>query len=67
MNEKDYTQAVTIKTLYVTILAMKKRYNYALPKKMLKENPPKDDKKKRRQRVTRIRKKMTYKKTAKRQ
>lgn len=48
MNEKDYTQAVEA---YKNALRNdpsdeETRYNYALAKKMLKENPPKDDKKK---------------------
>ncbi len=47
MNEKDYTQAVEA---YKNALRNdpsdeETRYNYALAKKMLKENPPKDDKK----------------------
>jgi cytochrome c-type biogenesis protein CcmH/NrfG len=46
MKEKDYTQAVEA---YKDALRNKPsdeetRYNYALAKKMLKENPPKDDK-----------------------
>ena len=48
MNEKDYTQAVEA---YKNALRNdpaddESRYNYALAKKMLKDNPPKDDKKK---------------------
>ncbi|WP_428979010.1 tetratricopeptide repeat protein [Flavobacterium galactosidilyticum] len=48
MNEKDYTQAVEA---YKNALRNgptdeQTRYNYALAKKMLKDNPPKDDKKK---------------------
>lgn len=48
MNEKDYTQAVEA---YKNALRNEPtddetRYNYALAKKMLKENPPKDDNKK---------------------
>ena len=48
MNEKDYTQAVEA---YKNALRNdpkdeETRYNYALAKKMLKDNPPKDDKKK---------------------
>nr|WP_315206054.1 tetratricopeptide repeat protein [uncultured Flavobacterium sp.] len=48
MNEKDYTQAVEA---YKNALRNdpkdeETRYNYALAKKMLKENPPKDDNKK---------------------
>lgn len=48
MKEKDYTQAVEA---YKNALRNdpedeETRYNYALAKKMLKENPPKDDKKK---------------------
>jgi tetratricopeptide (TPR) repeat protein len=48
MNEKDYSQAVEA---YKNALRNKPsdeetRYNYALAKKMLKENPPKEDKKK---------------------
>jgi tetratricopeptide (TPR) repeat protein len=47
MKEKDYTQAVEA---YKDALRNKPsdeetRYNYALAKKMLKENPPKEDKK----------------------
>lgn len=47
MKEKDYTQAVDA---YKNALRNdpsdeETRYNYALAKKMLKENPPKDDKK----------------------
>jgi hypothetical protein len=47
MKEKNYTQAVEA---YKEALRNKPsdeetRYNYALSKKMLKENPPKDDKK----------------------
>jgi tetratricopeptide (TPR) repeat protein len=46
MNEKNYTEAVEA---YKNALRNKPsdeetRYNYALAKKMLKENPPKDDK-----------------------
>jgi tetratricopeptide (TPR) repeat protein len=48
MKEKNYTEAVEA---YKNALRNKPsdeetRYNYALAKKMLKENPPKDDKKK---------------------
>ncbi len=48
MNEKDYAQAVEA---YKNALRNdpkdeETRYNYALAKKMLKDNPPKDDKKK---------------------
>ena len=48
MKEKDYTQAVEA---YKNALRNnpeddQTRYNYALAKKMLKDNPPKDDKKK---------------------
>ncbi len=48
MNEKDYTKAVEA---YKNALRNnpndeQTRYNYALAKKMLKDNPPKDDKKK---------------------
>ena len=47
MNEKDYTKAVEA---YKNALRNKPddeetRYNFALAKKMLKDNPPKDDKK----------------------
>jgi hypothetical protein len=48
MNEKDYTQAVEAykNALRNDPADEETRYNYALAKKMLKENPPKDDKKK---------------------
>ena len=48
MNEKDYTQAVEAykNALRNDPTDEETRYNYALAKKMLKENPPKDDKKK---------------------
>jgi hypothetical protein len=47
MKEKNYTQAVEA---YKNALRNnpnddQSRYNFALAKKMLKENPPKDDKK----------------------
>jgi tetratricopeptide (TPR) repeat protein len=47
MKEKDYTQAVeTYKNALRNDPSDEEtRYNYALAKKMLKENPPKDDKK----------------------
>ena len=47
MKEKDYTQAVEAykNALRNNPLDEETRYNYALAKKMLKENPPKDDKK----------------------
>ena len=48
MNEKDYTQAVEAykNALRNDPTDEQTRYNYALAKKMLKDNPPKDDKKK---------------------
>ena len=48
MNEKDYTQAVEAykNALRNDPTDEETRYNYALAKKMLKDNPPKDDKKK---------------------
>ncbi|CAM3946745.1 tetratricopeptide repeat protein [Flavobacterium weaverense] len=48
MNEKDYTQAVEAykNALRNDPTDEESRYNYALAKKMLKDNPPKDDKKK---------------------
>ena len=48
MNEKDYTQAVEVykNALRNDPTDEQTRYNYALAKKMLKDNPPKDDKKK---------------------
>ena len=48
MNEKDYTQAVEAykNALRNDPADEQTRYNYALAKKMLKDNPPKDDKKK---------------------
>ncbi|MFV5694291.1 tetratricopeptide repeat protein [Flavobacterium sp. LB3P122] len=48
MKEKDYTQAVEAykNALRNDPTDEETRYNYALAKKMLKENPPKDDKKK---------------------
>ncbi|HEX9151727.1 MAG TPA: tetratricopeptide repeat protein [Flavobacterium sp.] len=48
MKEKDYTQAVEAykNALRNDPADEETRYNYALAKKMLKENPPKDDKKK---------------------
>ncbi|TDE31630.1 MULTISPECIES: tetratricopeptide repeat protein [Flavobacterium] len=48
MNEKDYTQAVEAykNALRNAPTDEETRYNYALAKKMLKENPPKDDNKK---------------------
>lgn len=48
MKEKDYTQAVEAykNALRNDPTDEEARYNYALAKKMLKENPPKDDKKK---------------------
>ena len=48
MNEKDYTQAVEAykNALRNDPTDEETRYNYALAKKMLKENPPKDDNKK---------------------
>lgn len=48
MNEKDYTQAVEAykDALRNDPTDEETRYNYALAKKMLKENPPKDDNKK---------------------
>lgn len=48
MNEKDYTQAVEAykNALRNDPTDEETRYNYALAKKMLKENPPKDDSKK---------------------
>jgi hypothetical protein len=57
------------KTLYVTILAMKKRDTIMLGQKMLKENPPKDDKKKDDKKSDKDKKedKRTTRKTAKRQ
>lgn len=47
MKEKDYTQAVEAykNALRNDPTDEETRYNYALAKKMLKENPPKDDKK----------------------
>ena len=47
MKEKDYTQAVEAykNALRNNPSDEETRYNYALAKKMLKENPPKDDKK----------------------
>jgi tetratricopeptide (TPR) repeat protein len=48
MNEKDYSQAVEAykNALRNDPADEESRYNYALAKKMLKDNPPKDDKKK---------------------
>jgi len=48
MKEKDYTQAVEAykNALRNDPADEETRYNYALAKKMLKENPPKDDNKK---------------------
>ena len=48
MNEKNYTQAVEAykNALRNNPTDEETRYNYALAKKMLKDNPPKDDKKK---------------------
>ncbi len=48
MKEKNYTQAVEAykNALRNNPQDEETRYNYALAKKMLKENPPKDDKKK---------------------
>ena len=48
MNEKDYMQAVEAykNALRNDPTDEQTRYNYALAKKMLKDNPPKDDKKK---------------------
>ena len=48
MNEKDYTKAVEAykNALRNDPTDEETRYNYALAKKMLKDNPPKDDKKK---------------------
>ena len=48
MNEKDYAQAVEAykNALRNDPTDEETRYNYALAKKMLKDNPPKDDKKK---------------------
>ncbi|MFV8441455.1 tetratricopeptide repeat protein [Flavobacterium sp. LB2P44] len=48
MNDKDYTQAVEAykNALRNDPTDEETRYNYALAKKMLKDNPPKDDKKK---------------------
>lgn len=48
MNEKDYSQAVEAykNALRNDPTDEETRYNYALAKKMLKDNPPKDDKKK---------------------
>ena len=48
MNEKDYTQAVEAykNALRNDPTDEQTRYNYALAKKMLKDNPPKDDDKK---------------------
>ncbi|MGO4905504.1 tetratricopeptide repeat protein [Flavobacterium sp. W20_MBD1_R3] len=48
MNEKDYTQAVEAykNALRNDPTDEETRYNFALAKKMLKDNPPKDDKKK---------------------
>ena len=48
MNDKDYTQAVEAykNALRNDPTDEQSRYNYALAKKMLKDNPPKDDKKK---------------------
>ena len=48
MNEKDYMQAVEAykNALRNDPTGEQTRYNYALAKKMLKDNPPKDDKKK---------------------
>ena len=48
MNEKNYTQAVEAykNALRNNPTDEDTRYNYALAKKMLKDNPPKDDKKK---------------------
>jgi tetratricopeptide (TPR) repeat protein len=48
MKEKDYTQAVEAykNALRNNPSDEETRYNYALAKKMLKENPPKDDNKK---------------------
>jgi tetratricopeptide (TPR) repeat protein len=48
MNEKNYTQAVEAykNALRNDPTDEETRYNYALAKKMLKDNPPKDDKKK---------------------
>jgi hypothetical protein len=45
MKEKDYTQAVEVEKMPCAInLLMRKRYNYALAKKMLKENAQGRDK-----------------------
>jgi hypothetical protein len=48
MKEKDYSQAVEAykNALRNNPADEETRYNYALAKKMLKENPPKDDKNK---------------------
>jgi hypothetical protein len=48
MKEKNYTEAVAAYKNALRNMPSddETRYNYALAKKMLKENPPKDDKKK---------------------
>ena len=67
MKEKDYTQAVEAykNALRNNPSDEETRYNYALAKKMLKENPPKDDNKKDDKKRIKKTRKRTTRKTAK--